>query len=64
MGRHIIYTIEHVNQVKKLMKQKHTRRAAIKKAGFTDPSLFYKTLKRLGLEQTIDFTPVEKPSFL
>lgn len=46
MGRHIKYTEAYIDNVQKYIMSGMSRQDAIKKAGFSDNSLFYLALKR------------------
>lgn len=64
MGRKRKYDITHIHEVKRLMNEEgFTKREAIDKVGFSDPTLFYSTLKRYGLKQIIDFVPINECIF-
>ena len=54
MSRKIVYTKSHVKKVHELMNnEKLTKKDAITKAGFSDSSLYYSALLRLGLIEQI-----------
>jgi len=54
MSRPPKYTIEDIKKVHHLMnKEALNKRQAIKKAGFSDSSLYYNTLKRLRVKEFI-----------
>jgi hypothetical protein len=55
MGRHIKYTEDHIDKVQQYIKLGLTRQDAIKKAGFSDNSLFYLALKRYKYRVEIYF---------
>tara|TARA_R110000796_G_scaffold250499_1_gene379551 strand:- start:285 stop:476 length:192 start_codon:yes stop_codon:yes gene_type:complete len=59
MGRKVKYTEAHINRVKYFVnKERMTQQEAICAAGFSDSSVFYLTLKRLGLMKELNFVPV------
>lgn len=48
------YTIDHIKEVQLLVNKKGiTKRQAISQVGFSDSSMYYNTLKRLRLEETL-----------
>ena len=54
MSKTIKYTIEHIEKTHKYMNEdKMSKKDASIKAGFSDPSLYYTTLKRLNIQEYI-----------
>jgi hypothetical protein len=58
MGRKHKYTEEHISKVQEYVNNGMNQREAIKKAGFSDASLFYKALDRFGLMKEVNFVPI------
>ncbi len=65
MTRTSKYTIKPIEKVKYYMNvEELTKRQAIKKAGFSDSSIYYTTLKRLRLRENLTLVGSQRVSFL
>ena len=60
MSKTVKYTELHVHNVHELMNNENLNKGeTIKKAGFTDSSLYYTTMKRLGIKENIGYRRIK-----
>jgi methylphosphotriester-DNA--protein-cysteine methyltransferase len=63
MARPAKYTMKHVKAVENWINKGYSKTEAIRKAGYSDPSLFYRQLKNQRIKETTQFVK-EKFSFI
>jgi hypothetical protein len=60
MSRKIKYDIDDILEVHRLVnKQGLTKNEAMKEAGFSDSSVYYNVLKRIGMKETLGLEEIE-----
>ena len=64
MARTPEYLMEDIKRVEKLINGGYDRHIAIRMAGYSDPSVFYKQLKRNRIREMVFFKKVPRYNFM